>query len=138
MLDKLKESANRELTDVQAVIETFKTDVADKLSTLNPVEVVTKTLKLCSVVLIKTAKNILHAILDIIQAILKAVLESVDTPIEIPVITWVYEKVTGKKGMSILDLFCLICAIPSTIMYKLVTGRAPIRSLRNWRAYRTW
>lgn len=63
--------------------------------------------------------------MDIIQAILKAVLERVDTPIEIPVIAWLYEKATSKKGMSILDLFCLICTIPSTIIYKLATGRAP-------------
>ncbi|KAJ5381987.1 uncharacterized protein N7496_004415 [Penicillium cataractarum] len=125
LMDKLKESADREVDDVHAAIQTFKSEVADNLSTLDPVDAITKTLALCSVVLVKTAKNILHAILDIIQAILKAVLESVDTPIEIPVITWLYEKATGKKGMSILDLFCLICAIPSTIIYKLATGRAP-------------
>ena len=41
-----------------------------------------------------------------------------------------YKKVTGKKEMSILDVFCLICAIPSTIMYKVFLGVAPFPDVR--------
>ncbi|KAF3400012.1 hypothetical protein F1880_008053 [Penicillium rolfsii] len=125
LLTKLQEVADREVNDVQNVISAFKTEVADRLPELDPVEAVKKTLALCSVVLLKTAKNVLAAILDLVQAILQAVLDGVDTPIDIPVITWMYEKVTGQKEMSILDLFCLICAIPSTVIYKLMSGKAP-------------
>lgn len=125
LLAKLQEVADREVNDVKNVIDKFKTDVADRLSDLDPVDAVKSTLALCSVVLLKTAKNVLAAILDLVQAILQAVLDGVDTPIDIPVITWMYEKVTGQKGMSVLDLFCLICAIPSTVIYKLVSRKTP-------------
>jgi hypothetical protein len=125
LLAKLQEVADREVNDVKEAVDSFKTDVADRLSELDPVDAVKKTLALCSVVLLKTAKNVLAAILDLVQAILQAVLEGVDSPIDIPVITWLYEKVTGDKGMSVLDLFCLICAIPSTVIYKLISGKAP-------------
>lgn len=41
LIDKLKESADREVDDVQAVIQTFKSEVADNLSTLDPVDAIT-------------------------------------------------------------------------------------------------
>jgi hypothetical protein len=120
-----RSSRDREVNDVKDVVDQFKAEVTDHLSDLDPVDAIKKTLALCNVVLLKTAKKVLVPILDLNKEILQAVLDGVDTRIDIPVITWLYQKVTGQKEMPVLDLFSLLCAIPSTIVYMLVSGKAP-------------
>jgi hypothetical protein len=44
--------------------------------------------------------------------------------IEIPVISALYEDVAGEK-LTFLDVACLICAVPITIVYKAVKHKAP-------------
>lgn len=126
LLTQLREAVDRELEEVKDVIETFKVEVADPLSVFfwilwrpsrRPWHSAAR--------LVKTVKNVLNVIFEMAKSILHTVRDSVETPIEFPIISWMYEKVTGKKEMSILDVFCLICAIPSTIMYKVFTGVAP-------------
>ena len=46
-------------------------------------------------------------------------------PINIPVISWLYGKISGGSTFTLLDLCCLVTAIPATIVYKLAENEAP-------------
>ncbi|WP_404365725.1 hypothetical protein ACIHQR_35335 [Corallococcus coralloides] len=60
---------------------------------------------------------------DLTQALLQDVLLR---PFNIPVITWLYQKLTGEQQLTMLGAVSLLAAIPLTIVYKLLTGKAPI------------
>ncbi|RKH33617.1 MULTISPECIES: hypothetical protein [Corallococcus] len=62
-------------------------------------------------------------IADVTQAILQDVLLR---PFNIPVLTWLYKKLTGEGTLTMLGAISLLAAIPLTVVYKLLTGEAPI------------
>ncbi len=59
-----------------------------------------------------------------LAALVEGALDGLNATIDIPVISWVYQQVTGDD-LSLLDLSCLIAAIPVTICYKLIANAAP-------------
>ncbi|QIX02072.1 hypothetical protein AMS68_007589 [Peltaster fructicola] len=51
--------------------------------------------------------------------------DSINTEIQIPVLSPLYRKLTGNE-LTVLDLACLLLAIPATIVYKIIyDGAAP-------------
>lgn len=90
--------------------------------------------------------QLLSALLRVVQGVIKAVLSGVQTVIDsvlqicgsivsglrdllqsewdIPLVSDLYEWLTGGK-LTLLDLFCLIMAVPATVIYKVVKGAAP-------------
>ncbi|WP_342147971.1 hypothetical protein [Methylorubrum sp. SB2] len=73
----------------------------------------------------KGAVHVADALLDLISDAIESVMKLIDpgpgqfNPIHIPVISYVYKKYTGDD-MTILDVLCLILAVPVTILYKIV------------------
>jgi hypothetical protein len=59
--------------------------------------------------------------IDGLPSPLSAALTFLDTEIDIPIISALYQKITGSP-LTILDLLCLIIALPCTILYKLFFG----------------
>lgn len=71
------------------------------------------------------AEAVLGAILDAVPAVIAAFKEMFEGTIDIPVVSFIYKLLTGND-LSLLDLFCLICAVPVTILYKVLNdGQAP-------------
>lgn len=64
---------------------------------------------------------VIEALLEAVHEIIKGFQYVVEKSIHIPVITWLYETITGDD-FSLLDLFCIIAAVPATILYKLAKG----------------
>ncbi|NOK31667.1 hypothetical protein HMI49_00435 [Corallococcus exercitus] len=60
---------------------------------------------------------------DLSQALLQDVLLR---PFNIPVLSWLYKKLTGEEQLTMLGALSLLAAIPVTIVYKLLTGKAPV------------
>ncbi len=78
---------------------------------------------------------IVMAILDLIDAALQGFQGQINASIDIPLISWLYKYVITatplKPGddLTILDLLCLIFAVPITILYKLLhENNAPFSS----------
>ena len=72
------------------------------------------------------------AILDVVEGVVDALIELagnalagfkkvLTAKIDIPIISWLYEKISGHP-LTILDLLCLVAAVPVTIVYKLTFG----------------
>ncbi|WP_167514681.1 hypothetical protein, partial [Mesorhizobium intechi] len=80
-------------------------------------------------ILISTTRSVIVAICDVVRLAIKALSSILNAHIDIPVITWLYENIVapGSK-LTILDVSCLIAAIPATVMCKLALDRAPFSS----------
>ncbi len=65
--------------------------------------------------------DVLSALLQIVNAIIDLVLR----PLQIPVISDLYSSITGGSSLSILDLACLLVAIPTTIVQQALSGGGP-------------
>ena len=77
-------------------------------------------------------ESIILAIIEAMASALSGLEGALNATIEIPVISWLYKYVlTGTPtdpgdDLSILDVLCLIFAVPATILYKVIfDGKAP-------------
>jgi hypothetical protein len=70
---------------------------------------------------LKFADGVIKALLDTIAVVAKNVGELLTIPLEIPLITPLLNLI-GIPDVSIADLFCLLAAIPMTLVYKLIHG----------------
>jgi len=66
----------------------------------------------------------LRAANDVLQILIQGLPNVIDSPIDIPVISWLYHLVTGDD-LTLLELSCLVVSIPVTITLKLLTGETP-------------
>lgn len=66
-------------------------------------------------------QDVIDAILTVAAAALQAGLQLLENEIHIPIISYLYQKITGSQ-LTILDLLCLIAAVPCTILYKIFFG----------------
>ncbi len=72
---------------------------------------------------VSVIEAVLEAILNLLEDALKALQTTLTTKAPtIPVVTWLWENVISDDELTLLDLFCLIVAVPTTILYKIVFG----------------
>ncbi|MCB1057705.1 MAG: hypothetical protein KDD11_19565, partial [Acidobacteria bacterium] len=78
----------------------------------------------------EVAEALLTLVFDLLRSIVAKLREVLTARVDIPVITNLYEftlRAHGSEGeLSVLDLTCLMAAVPATVLYKLygaVTGR---------------
>jgi hypothetical protein len=76
--------------------------------------------------------GVFNALDDIIDAIWAAI----DDPIEIPVISWLYQLLFGEP-LTLLNLATLVVAIPVTVIYRVVANEYPQDSF-NANPYQPW
>jgi len=129
--DTLKKILNDLLGLIEREGETFKTavdnlkDTIAKFSTLSLTEIIKKIVTIVVDVLLETAEHIVITVIDVFKDLVEGVLTAIDTPLNIPVISWLYKLITGGDELSFLDLVCLVVSIPATIIYKLVENETP-------------
>jgi hypothetical protein len=66
--------------------------------------------------------------LALIDDAISAVMNVLSTPIQIPVLTWLYETVFGEP-LTFLNAATLVAAIPATIIFRVVEGQYPSQAL---------
>jgi hypothetical protein len=72
-------------------------------------------------------RDVLEALLDAAARAVTALRELLEAPIEVPVLSWLFRKLTGQP-LSVLGLFCLLLAVPATLLYKLIFGGKDARA----------
>ncbi|KAK5655522.1 hypothetical protein OQA88_5453 [Cercophora sp. LCS_1] len=127
LLANLKALALDEKEAITTAMDRAK-EVLDNALTMNPLEILTKLLATVGSLVLTTTKNLGLAFLDAVQYLFKSTMATLDATLSIPVISWVYRKITKGTELSILDAACLVCAIPATLTSKLVTGATPFSS----------
>ncbi|HXE13324.1 MAG TPA: hypothetical protein VN633_14455 [Bryobacteraceae bacterium] len=74
--------------------------------------------------ILQGAEDILTTMLGLVEDAVKGLQSALNASIDIPVISYIYKLISGDD-LSILDLLCLILAVPVTILYKVIFGSAP-------------
>lgn len=124
VLEDLERLVSDETGHIETTITQIQEQVVKNISTLTALQVLEKILAIVGDLALKSTRSIVVKVLDIAKILFNGLLSLLDAPLEIPIISWIYKKITGSK-LTILDLVCLIGAIPTTIAYKLVTGKSP-------------
>ncbi|WP_295389440.1 hypothetical protein [uncultured Thiodictyon sp.] len=74
------------------------------------------------------AGDLAKAVLGAAACGIQALQATLNHPLHIPVLSWLYHLISGEQ-LSVLDLFCLVLAIPVTILYKVFNhDQAPFSS----------
>jgi len=74
---------------------------------------------------LNTTENLVDLLIDIFVMLARAAVRALDTPIWIPVVSDILADFGVKIEFSILDVVCMIGAIPATLVYKGIFNRAP-------------
>jgi hypothetical protein len=124
ILQPLLTALSQEQGVLQGASNSFQNDIIDKIHDLSLTQVIEGVFAIITDALLESVENVLLAAIDVFAALIKGALDLLTMPIDVPVISSVYQSVTGDD-LSLLDLICLVAAIPATIGYKLTTGAAP-------------
>ena len=102
----------------------LKSDVIDKIHELSVPQLIEAVLAIVADALLQSIENVLLAALEVLQTLAQGVLDLLTAKIDIPVLSSLYQELTGDD-LSILDVLCLVAAIPVTLGYKLIAAAAP-------------
>ena len=95
--------------------------------TFNTNKILSKMLLLLDSV-IEMIQNGMDFVFDMIITGLETVFNLLTEPIHIPVLSDILEECFGLPSFSLLDIICYIGAVPATIVYKIMTGKAPFEA----------
>lgn len=123
-IEALGAAVTREKDVLEAAAASFKSGIIDKFRDLSAAELVEGVIAIFTDALLQSLENVLLAVLDVLEAVAAGAAALLDTAIDIPVISGLYKEISGDD-LSLIDVACLIGAIPATICAKLFTGAAP-------------
>ncbi|PLK43282.1 hypothetical protein [Emticicia sp. TH156] len=79
---------------------------------------------------LELAKDLVKLLFKTLKATVMAVRATLSTALNIPFFSALYQTIAGAE-LSILDLICLLIAIPTTEAYKIGVGEAPFKKLNS-------
>jgi hypothetical protein len=115
--------------EIQAIEKAFKElgqDFVENLRTLSIGEFFTKLLAILEEAVIDSLKNITLGLIELVKSIVSVIKQVLNARWDIPVLTPLYENaIAPGSTLSLIDLVCLLTAIPATVLYKIAVGSAP-------------
>lgn len=123
-IEALGAAIEREKDVLEAAAASLRSNIIDKFRDLTVAQLIDGVIAIFSDALLQSLENVLLAALDVLEAVAAGAAGLLDTAIDIPVISGLYKEISGDD-LSLLDVACLIGAIPATICAKLFTGAAP-------------
>ncbi|KAI1169326.1 hypothetical protein F5B18DRAFT_18700 [Nemania serpens] len=124
VLEDLEAIVTEEAAHVDTIIDQIRTQVIEPFNDLTALKIAKKILAITADLVLKSARTIIIKLLDIVKILVGALIDALDAPLEIPIISPFYKSLVGDE-LSVLDLVCLIGAVPTTIAFKIFTGEAP-------------
>ena len=79
---------------------------------------------------VKFAQDLASDILNLIATLLEQVVIWLTEPVSIPFVSNLYQALTGDQ-LSVLDLTCLLAAVPGTILLDVITGSPTVPDTDN-------
>jgi hypothetical protein len=124
LLTDLGNMVTNETTTVSNAFSAIRTDIITPFPTLTTTQIIEKLVAIIGDTVIQSAENAVSTILDLAATICVDVTGVLTAPLDIPVLSWLYKDITGND-LSILDLLCLVAAIPVTLVYKIAANVTP-------------
>jgi len=95
-------------------------DVIKGYASVSTVELIKQIIGVISDALVKSLDNALTALLNNAAILLNGIVKILDAPLNIPVLSPLYKIFSEGSELSLLDLACLVAAIPVTFIYKII------------------
>jgi hypothetical protein len=125
LLSTLETFLTSEETNVSEAFERLKTEIIDNITTLPLTELLKKLIGiLFGDLLLPILKTAAVTLVEALAILVEGVMDVLDAPLNIPVLSWLYKNITEGSELTALDFACLIAAIPTTIIFKMVTSQA--------------
>jgi hypothetical protein len=118
------ENEEKILTDAASKLNAIFTN--NKIQSMSVLELLKQVSAIFADGILLSCENIMLAFLGLVEAILDGVVDEIQTnELKIPVLSTLYQRFVGSP-LTLLDLVCLLCSIPATVVYKLANkGIAP-------------
>jgi hypothetical protein len=124
IFDDLINAIDQEEETIVNALKAIKTDIIDQFNTLTVTEVIEKIIAILADTVLKSIEIVLTTAIDVFIQVVEGVMGVLTATLDIPVISWLYKEISGED-LSILDVICLVAAIPATIVYKIGSQVAP-------------
>lgn len=124
LMSTLQNFINNEKSTFTQLQTNFKS-IIDSAHTLTVTQIMEQVLVAIADFFVDEIEDLILALVDVVAALLVTAYHVMTSPIEIPVISWLYGKISGGAPFTLLDMCCLVTAIPATIVYKLAENEAP-------------
>lgn len=72
-----------------------------------------------------TVQNVTDFVLDALSLVLTQFRAYGNTPIQIPIFSFLWKQISGGRDFTIFNAFALLLAVPTTVIYKAVRGKTP-------------
>jgi len=125
MLKDLIDMVDNEGKYIKDTATQLKDSILDNIDSLRPVQAMKKIMAIMGDLILKSARNVIVTLVDLLKLIAKGFIDILSVPLKIPVLSRLYREVTQGSELSVLDLFCLVTAIPATVIHKITVNRAP-------------
>lgn len=128
LLEEIKTAFTEEADALQDMVDRIKSELLDddKYKSMSLVEIIKTLTGIIADTILNSAQVLIDMVIDVLKSIATAAIELLDQPIWIPVLSDILEDIFGASiNFSLLDIVCLVAAVPATIMYKVVKGEAP-------------
>ncbi|KAJ7430440.1 hypothetical protein B0H11DRAFT_942767 [Mycena galericulata] len=79
--------------------------------------------------ILKILRKIADGIIDLVAVFTTLAQKLMNAPIDIPLLSPLYRWISGGNDLTALDAMALLIAIPTTVLFKLITGKKPSEGL---------
>ena len=122
LLSLLEDAIEKEGAIFKNAFETLRKQVIEQFQQLSLGEIIKRLLAILGKILVGSAENIIGTALDVMLLIVEGMWKVFDAKLNIPILSWLYKDITGND-LSILDVVCLVMAIPATVVYKIMNKK---------------
>ena len=109
------------------ILNEFYEKIRDVIKDIPSMDFLTLTKKIIALItdeFIETAENGVLLVLDLTKNIIEQLKQALSTPIQIPVLSNILEEWFGVQPFSLLDIIAFVTALPSNMIYKLITQKS--------------
>jgi hypothetical protein len=131
LLDDILNSFENQIDNFIQIKDQIQTQIIDNFNTLSLKDILQQLFTILKNSVANSITNILDTIrriiIDVINAFksyLTQVIQTLEDAIDIPVISWLYDKIIGEP-LSYRGVLCLAWAFPTTIIYKGISQKTP-------------
>lgn len=80
-------------------------------------------------IVVEIGEQVINALLTLVQKTVDMAKDGLNAEIKIPFFTALYKKIDPNGKCCVLDILCLIIAVPFTALYKDISGKAPLEEI---------
>lgn len=85
--------------------------------------------KKVAAIIVKVVEELVNALLSLVKKLIGSAKDALNAEINIPLFSALYKNIDPKGKCSLIDVTCLIIAIPVTAMFKGISGKAPFKEI---------